>query len=85
METAWKKYTGAQFMKDSDIEMVKCPACGWVHFVCEDGNGNDVCFRCAKPAKLMVAASYEDCPLGCTIQPVNMRNFECLQKTTISP
>jgi len=47
-----------------EIEMVKCPSCGWVHFVCDDGDGFDACFRCSRPAKLMVAASHEIDLLG---------------------
>lgn len=58
------------------IELVKCPNCKWVHFLVDDGQGEDNCFFCYWSAKHMVPATQDDCPVGSTLQGVNRSNYD---------
>ena len=60
---------------DND-EFVKCTACGWVHFIVEKG-GYDNCFHCGLAGQAMLPTKTHDCPIGCTIQPINREEAQC--------
>ena len=65
---------------------VKCPRCGWVHFVLPlkeakqdcptDEALEDLkrCFNCHGPAVGFTPAKPEDSPVGCTLQPIVLRD-----------
>lgn len=76
-----------QYWEETGATMVKCPGCGWVHFISDDPRSGNNCFLCSKPARFMVPAGHKDCPVGCTLQPVNRQNFKgekCTQTATAS-
>ena len=64
-----------RYWEESGVIMVKCPVCGLVHEVVDIG-GKNICVLCMTRAELMVPAGPEDCPVGCTLYPVNKSNFK---------
>jgi len=66
-----------RYWDEMKIELIKCSKCGWVHFLADDEKGRDSCFFCRSDAKeIMIPANYNDCPVGCTLSPINRRNYE---------
>lgn len=68
----------------SDLELIKCTKCNWVHFIVEDGEGIDNCFFCSSSASKMIQANESDCPLGCTVQGINISSYGRKKEGTIA-
>lgn len=60
------------------MKHVTCMQCGWVHIAVNQkqanaegwGNVPKECFSCGAPHTQMCPAKEDDCPDGCTLQPI---------------